>query len=86
MKKLLCALLFVLSFILVGCTDAEWASTTSVGSEFSVELFSAGEIVRTWTSTGKVITGEHGARYAFVDKETGKYVRVGVSNTVVTQK
>lgn len=61
---------------LVSCTDAKCASRASVGSPMRVKLYSGGELVGEWTSTGKVESGEHGTRFAFKDKETGAYVRV----------
>lgn len=63
-------------FALVSCTDAECASRSSLGSSMKVTMYSGGEAVKTWTSTGKVTSGEHGTRFAFKDKETGMYIRV----------
>ncbi len=85
MKMILVALLFVLALVLVGCTDAQYASRASINSEFTVEFFQNGELIRSWTSTDKPLSGEHGTRFAFVDKATKKYIRVGVANTIVTQ-
>ena len=85
MKMILVALLFVLAFVLVGCTDAQRASITSLGSTCTVTFYQDGKVVQTWQSTGKVATGEAGTRYAFRDAATQKYIRVGVANTIVTQ-
>jgi hypothetical protein len=61
---------------LCGCTDSKWKSYTSLGSSMRVTLYSGGEAVKTWVSTGKVTSGEHGTRFAFVDSKTKAYVRV----------
>lgn len=85
MKKTFFALLFAVSLIsLSGCTDSWWGSVTSLGNSHKIELYQDGEVVRTWISTGKVESGEHGTRFAFVDKETGAYTRIGTVGVVVT--
>ncbi len=66
----------VVLFALVSCTDAQCAGRASLGSSMKVTLYSGGGAVKTWTSTGKVTSGDHGTRFAFKDKETGMYIRV----------
>lgn len=85
MKRTLITLTIIASlFALTACTDSWWGSVGALGNECRVEFYQDGKVVRTWTSTGKVTTGDNGTRYAFVDKATGAYVRIGVQNTVVT--
>jgi len=80
---------YLLLLLLAGCswmrTDAEQAAWDALGSEHLIEFYQGGEVTRFWTSTGKPVTGEAGTRYAFKDKATGAYVRIGVANTVVTE-
>ena len=68
-----------------GCTNAGWDSATSLGSDGTVELYQNGEVVKTWESDGKVLSGEHGNRFSFREKGTGHYIRIS-GPVVVTQK
>ena len=70
------AAIVVMLFASVSCTDAECASSTSLGSSMKVTLYSGGNAVRTWTSTGKVKNAPREEIFAFKDKETGAYIRV----------
>lgn len=79
MKKLLIVLCVVLS----GCTDAARSQFAAYGSEHRVELYSGGQLVREWTSTGKVVTEVDSDGYYFTDKETKQLVRVS-GNLVIT--
>ena len=69
-------LALVLVLCLVGCTDAEISQLQSYGSPHRIELWSGGQKVREWTSTGKVLSESESDGYYFCDKETGKLVRV----------
>lgn len=62
--------------LLTGCTDAYTAQWQSIASEHKIELYSGGELVKEWTSTGKVLSEENSDGYYFKDKLTGKLVRV----------
>ena len=71
----------LLSLLLVwGCSlrvqIAQGSSIGALGSKHTVILYSGGQEVGRWTSTGKVTSGEHGTRFAFKDSESGKYIRV----------
>lgn len=68
--------LTLLSLATCGCTDAERSSIAAYGAEHSVELWSGGQKVREWTSTGKVFSEENSDGYYFMDKKTGKQVLV----------
>lgn len=68
----------------VGCTDAEYSSWASLGDEAKIELYSGGQLVRTWHSTGKVIQeGEGSDGHSFQEKGTGNFVRV-TGDVVIT--
>jgi len=74
MKKI--TLFIILSVFLFGCTDAKRSKLTNYGNEFSVEMYSGGELVRSWTSSGKVNSEQGSDGYYFKDKHTGKLVEV----------
>lgn len=67
-----------------GCTDAGWSQMTAYGSNFRVTVYSGGEAVRTFHSSGKVMTEEKSDGWFFRDRESGKLVRVG--GTVVIEQ
>ena len=71
-----------LSMLLMGCTDASVSQFTAYGSTFKVTLWSGGQAVKTWTSTGKVIAEENSDGWYFTDKATGKLVRISGDVTV----
>ena len=72
---------------LSACTDAGWDSAVGqLNEEHTIRLYSGGQLVREWTSTGAVKDDESGAGFAFREKETGKFVRVQGSITVETKK
>jgi hypothetical protein len=52
MKK--CIIALGLTVFLAGCTDSGKARVTSYGSAFKIEVISGAQVVRTYTSTGKV--------------------------------
>jgi len=62
--------------IVVGC-DAKLSKMTTMGTECKIELLDcSGNVVRAWTSTGKVLSEETSDGYYFKDKETGNLVEV----------
>ena len=77
MKKVLILSSVIALFLLSSCTDAQMEKTlTNYGKEFTVEMYSGGQLVRTWTSSGKVSTESQSDGYYFKDKATGKLVEV----------
>ena len=70
--------------LLTGCTDSQIASMGALGSSHTVQVYSGGVCIATYTSTGKVTSGEHGTRFAFRDKNTGCYTRVTGTVVVTT--
>lgn len=84
MKKSLMVLAVMAAVALAGCTDAKKAKMGGYGSEHRVEMYSGGELVRTWTATGKVLSEEHSDGYYFNDKETGALIEVS-GDVVITR-
>jgi uncharacterized lipoprotein YehR (DUF1307 family) len=80
MSKLVVGILAVLA--LAGCTDAERSASYSYGDEHKVTLYSDGQSVREWRSSGKVLREDSGSGYYFREKNTGVFVRV-IGNVVV---
>lgn len=82
MKKSL--FVIVLAIItLSSCTDATKAKFTNFGNEFKVEMYSGGLLVRTWISSGKVLSEKGSDGYFFVDKSTNNLVEVS-GDVVIT--
>lgn len=63
-------------------TDAGWSKMTSLGNEHSVQLYSGGELVREWVSTGKPFSEENSDGYSFKDKISGNLTEVS-GNVVI---
>ena len=60
------------------------SQVNSLGSTFKVTLYSDGTAVRTWVSTGKVMTESESDGWYFTDSKTKKLVRV--SGCVVVEQ
>jgi len=75
------ALLFIAG--MAGCTAGDMEKLQSLGSEHKVELYSGGQLVRSWTSTGKVLNGRSDGYY-FEDAETGCLIEIS-GNVVITR-
>lgn len=75
----------LLSLTMLGCSDATKAQYSSLGAEHTIELWSGGQKVQEWTSTGKVMSEQNSDGYYFCDKSTGKLVRV-TGDLVITAK
>jgi len=82
-KKLIAAL-SICSFC-ASCTDATKARLTGYGDEYKVEMFSGGQMVRSWISSGKVRSENSSDGYFFNDRETGKLIEVA-GDVVITQQ
>ena len=81
MKKLL-IILFAVT-INLSCTDAEMAKIGGYGDQFKIELVSCstGEVLRVWTSSGKVLSESNSDGYYFNDAATG--VLTEVTGTII---
>jgi hypothetical protein len=77
-------ILILLLISLIGCTDAGRAKFGGYGDKFKVEMYSGGQKVREWTSTGKVLSEEGSDGYYFNDSETGKLIEVS-GDVVITK-
>jgi hypothetical protein len=71
MKYFLIGLVF-----LMGCTDAEFANFTSLGSSAHITCYSGDKVTYDGISTGKVSTVTHSDGWQFKDSKTGKFMRV----------
>lgn len=80
----LCGLISLPPLLFSGCTGAAYQKSMSYGSAHKVTLYSGGVAVRTWTSTGKVLSEEKSDGYYFEDKATGKLVEV--AGTIVIER
>lgn len=81
MKKII-----IIALLFIGCTDAERAGIGGYGSEFKVELVNCdGLVTKVWRSSGKVLTEKDSDGYYFMDKSSGKLVRVS-GNLIITEK
>ena len=83
MTKYIITLIITLS--ICSCTDAGKAKLTGYGGEHRVEMFSGGQMVRSWISTGKVKSENGSDGYYFNDKATGKLIEVA-GDVVITQQ
>jgi hypothetical protein len=83
MFKYIIASLAALS--ICSCTDATKARLTGYGDEYKVEMFSGGQMVRSWVASGKVQSENGSDGYYFNDKETGKLIEVA-GDVVITQQ
>ena len=70
--------------ILTSCTDAFRSKLGGYGDEFKVEMYSGGQKVREWTSSGKVLSEQGSDGYYFNDKDSGKLIEVS-GDVVITK-
>lgn len=75
--SVLCALV-----AFTGCTNAGMGQYSALGSDFKVTVYSGGVAVKTYTSSGKVLTEGDSDGWYFIDKETRKLVRLSGTVTV----
>lgn len=84
MKKVSILISVIALFLVSSCTDAKREKMLmNYGKEFTVEMYSGGQLVRTWTSSGKVSSEAQSDGYYFKDKATGKLVEVA-GDVVIT--
>lgn len=83
MKKLI---LLIAMITMTSCTDGHWDATIgALNEQHSIEMYSGGKLVRSWTSTGKVSSEASSDGYVFRCKDTDKLVRVS-GDVVITIK
>lgn len=74
----------VISFIgLHGCTDADVAQWTTLGSSGHIKCYSGGEVIYEGNSTGKIKTEKGSDGWFFEDAKTRKLVRVSGACVIV---
>ena len=69
---------------LPGCYSAQMSQFGAIGADFTVTLYSGGQAMKTWHSSGKVLTEGDSDGWYFTDRATGKLVRV--SGTVAIEQ
>ena len=78
-------LLAVMTLSMMSCTDATIASLKAYGDPHIIQMYSGGQLIREWESTGKVANSEGSDGYQFMDVATSKLVRVA-GDVVITIK
>lgn len=74
----------LIAILLSSCTDAERAKRGGYGDEFKVEMYSGGQKIREWISSGKVMSEAQSDGYYFKDKQTGRLIEVA-GDVVITK-
>lgn len=64
------------AFTVAGCTDASKAHFSQLGDPALVQCFSGGKIIYYGTSTGKIESNQSEDGLYFLEKESGKFVRL----------
>jgi hypothetical protein len=82
MKKII--IIAILFIGLNSCTDAEQAKITGYGKDYKIEMYSGGKLVKTWYSSGKVLSEKKSDGYYFEQKMTNKIVEVS-GDVVITE-
>jgi len=69
-------LIIVLLFFVVGCTDAFKANLSSYGKKQHIRMYSGGNLIAYWYSTGRVQTINNSCGWQFMDSKTGESVKI----------
>jgi hypothetical protein len=86
MKKLiLISAALTVALVLGGCTNADIAQLTALGSPASITCYSGGKIIYQGMSTGKIATEQQSDGWYFEDASTHELVRVS-GQCVIKQK
>ena len=83
MNKVIVLGLLVLGFC-AGCKDSDMAQWNSMGKRHKIELYSCGNKIGEWTSTGNVSNENHSDGYYFMDATTGKNIEIS-GTVIITQ-
>lgn len=67
-----------------GCTDATIKNFQSLGNDHRVEMYSGGQKVREWMSTGYVESSTDSDGYYFTDAESKKLIKVSGDVVITT--
>ena len=84
MKKLL--LLGAILLLFLSCTDAGRAKFGGYGEDFKIEILSSntGEVIKTYYSSGKVLSEGQSDGYFFMDSATGELTEISGGVVVIT--
>ena len=84
MKKII--LLVILLITLSACTDAGRAKFGGYGDNFKIEILSSntGEVIKTYYSSGKVLSEGQSDGYFFMNSETGELTEISGGVVVIT--
>jgi hypothetical protein len=70
-------MILFITIMLLGCNRSTDADVFSYGESHKITMYNGGQLVREWKSTGKVTSISNSDGWQFMDKKTGKLVRVG---------
>ena len=70
--------------LFTGCTKAEYSQLTGFGKDYNISVYSGGQKIKEFISSGKVLTEKESDGWFFMNKETGKLVRI--SGTVIVEE
>ena len=73
----------VVSVVAWGCTDAERAQWTTIGTPGHVTCYSGGKVIYDGDSTGKIATENQSDGWFFEDAKTHKLIRVSGDCVIV---
>jgi len=76
MKNLKFVIAILAIVTLGGCTSASRAKIGAMSKSHTITLYSGGKAVRTWKSTGIVVSEANSDGYNFQDSVSGKLVTV----------
>jgi hypothetical protein len=76
MKKFIFLILIALVLSISACTDAQIAQNAGLGKRHKVTLYSCGQAIKSWTSTGAIQSEQASDGYFFMDEQTGGLIRV----------
>jgi hypothetical protein len=86
MKKLITLItLITIAGLFTSCTNAERSKLMGYGGNFKVEMYSGGQKVREWISSGKVLSEDGSNGYYFTELTTGKLIEVD-GDIVITKQ
>lgn len=77
-------IILAIGIVSLSCTDASRAKLGGYGDKFKVEMYSGGQKVREWISSGKVLSEDGSDGYYFNDSETGTLIEVS-GDVVITK-
>ena len=74
----------VLVVLLASCTDAKQSKLNGFGKRYKIEVLNGGQIIRTYTSSGKISSEHNSDGYYFNDEATNKLIEVS-GDVIITE-